>query len=298
MLGILITILLASHLLAMNVAAGGPLLCIWLHRRRAPAWSRQAAVALAWSSLHMLMAGIVIGLVLGGVAWGLGRRDYTETLAVFRSKVLWGIAELGCSLLWGWGYWAWLRYRPPQSALARFMNAGLAVLTATNLLYHFPPLMTLMSQVAGGQLQIAEHVDSAAYRKLVFTAPVMSQALHIWIASLAVTGVYLFRVAQRLEDPHDANQTGARLALAATLAQVGSGVWLLVAIPRDQQSQLLGGDSWSTLLLLASMIGTFFLLQLLAALAFGDKSKDLPGRIALVLAGIVLCMTAVLLRIV
>ena len=280
LLSLLIVVLLASHLLCMNVCSAGPLLCIWLNRKHATAESKQIGKALAWDGYWLLFVGVLFGLGLGTVCWASGDARLVETLPLLHSKVLWGIAEIGCSLVWAWCYWAWLQWRPPQRAIARFLHASLAVLSATNLLYHFPPLMTVMSQAASGEMVVSVPVDSSAYRALIFTPNVMAHSLHIWLASFAVSGVFLFWLARKLADPRGTCVFGARVALVATLAQLGSGSWLLVVTPPQKQSLLLGEDWVATGLLVASVLAAFKLLEKLAALAFGEPEPYLPRRCA------------------
>lgn len=297
LLNLLITIFLSAHLLCMNVCSAGPLLCIWLNRKQATADSKAVGLDLAWHCLWLLAIGIVLGLLLGTTSWAFGDRDLLDALPLFRSKVLWGIAEIGCSFGWLWGYWAWLKWRPPTSTLTRILHASLPILSATNLLYHFPPLMTLLSQAANGDLVISEPLDSAAYRALVFTPHVMAHALHIWLASFAVSGVFLFWLTRNLTAPEPFYLLGSRVALVATLAQIGSGVWLLLATPADKQSQLLGSDLWTTGLLVVSILAAFQLLQQLAAMAFGDTEKKLARHCGWLMIATVTLMTAVLCRV-
>ena len=289
-----LVLLLALHLLCMNVCSAGPLVCVWLNRKASPAVAKQCALKLAWASYWALVFGILAGITLGTLAWYSGDRKLVETLPLFRSKVNWGMAELLCSLAWTLGYWTWLKRRPPIGFAARFAHAGLALLTATNLLYHFPPLMTVMSKVAAGEIEVTSHVNSSAYRALIYTPNVMAHTLHIWIASFAVTGVYIFYLARKLDNPIPVFVTGARISLLATLAQIGSDLWLLVVVPPHKQSLLLGGNLWETGLLLLSMLAAFQLLQLLATLALGDYEDGLPKRIFKMMVVTVVLMSGTL----
>jgi len=289
-----LVLLLAFHLMCMNVCSAGPLICVWLHRKASSPDAKLCALKLARSSYWALVVGILSGLTLGVLTWLSGDHTLVDTLPFFRSKVNWGIAELMCSLVWTLAYWAWMNWRPPVGALARFAHAGLAVLTATNLLYHFPSLMTVLSNVAAGDIEVTSHVDSRAFRTLIYSPNVLAHSLHIWIASFAVSGVYLFFLARKLDAPRPIFVTGARIALAATLAQIGSGFWLIIAIPPHQQSQLLGGNLWATGLLLLSMLAAFQLLQLLATLALGDFEEGLPKRIFKMMVVTVVLMSGTL----
>lgn len=280
----------------MNVCSAGPLLCIWLNRKHATSDSKTVGLGLAWHCYWLLFVGVLLGLLVGVTGWVNGDRELVDVLPLFRSKVLWGIAEIGCSLVWAWGYWAWLKWRPPTGRFARFLHASLAVLSSTNLLYHFPPLMTVMSQVASGDLIVIEPINSADYRALIFTPHIMAHSLHIWLASFAVSGIFLFWLARRLATPWPMIAHGARVALVATLAQIGSGIWLMLVTPANKQSMLLGEDWLATGLLVISMLSAFQMLQQLSALAFGETDEKLPRHCAILMVVTVTLMTGALCR--
>ena len=110
MLATLLVLLTAAHLMSMNIASAGPLLCVWLLWRgksRESDESLRLAKALAMSSLQLLLIGSLLGLAMGYLAWASGDVRLVEVLPRFRSRVIWGIMELLCSLVWTAGYWAW-----------------------------------------------------------------------------------------------------------------------------------------------------------------------------------------------
>ena len=315
----------------MNIAAAGPLLCVWLNRRGASQASHQVGGKLAWNCYWLLCWGVVFGFFTGWVAYAAGDHRLVQTLPFFRSKVLWGMAEVATSLVWTWGYWAWFKWARPARSLARFFHASLAVLTATNLLYHFPLLMTVLRLAANGEIDVHSPVDSAGYRRLAFSEEVLSHSAHVWIASFAVAGVYTMGLAAWSDQEGDSKQTsglwkrvwgyvpvlgaigccrqptqsprwsvvtfGARVGLAATVLQLVSGFWLLLAVPAAQQRLMFGGDALSALLLLGSVLAAFHLLQIFGALSFGETEEKLPRRGVAVMALTVVLMTAVLWRI-
>ena len=126
-----------------------------------------------------------------------------------------------------------------------------------------------MSKVACGEITVTEEVDAATFRGFFYTPNVLAHTLHFWWASIAVSGVFLFWLTRKYNNPQPYVLVGARVALAATALQLPTGLWLLLVTPPQSQSKLVGGDGLTTGLFVASLIGTFYLLQNLATLALG-----------------------------
>ncbi|HEX5102871.1 MAG TPA: hypothetical protein VFV87_03620, partial [Pirellulaceae bacterium] len=64
MLDLATTIVLIAHLLCVNVAAGAPILCVWLEWR-GDRLARKAAAYLGGMGLVTLIAGGLLGLAVG-----------------------------------------------------------------------------------------------------------------------------------------------------------------------------------------------------------------------------------------
>lgn len=278
----------------MNVCSGGPLLCVWLGRKRASRESNHLAQRLAVWSIWWLLLGILFGLAVGILTFSLGDRALWEVLPSFRRKIMWGIVELCCSLGWMGAYVLWCRWSPPQGAVARMLHASLPLLSAANLLYHFPPLLTVMAKVAAGELEVVGDVDAQTFRGLMYQPNVLAHTLHFAWASIAVSGVFLFRLASQLESPQTFYRLGARWGLAATAMQLPTGLWLMMTTPPALQSRLVGGDIVVTGLFLVSMICAFYLLQTLAAISFGEDDLKLPSRSEWLMVATVFLMTGTL----
>jgi len=205
-------------------------------------------------------------------------------------------------------------------------------LTGTNLLYHFPFLFEIISRVRSGATQPTGIVDASVFRSLMMEDAVLPQAVHFGLASFAVVGIALFGhalqaarlvvednptapdAAEPAEAATDAGQAtdlvsdlapdarriaawGARLALAATLCQIPTGLWLVMKLAPDAQQRVLGSDPLATGLLGVSILLTLGLLHHLAALAFGSPRRNSMILAMGLTAAIVTLMTAVLQRI-
>lgn len=290
-------VLLTVHLLCMNVASAAPLLCIWLlvrGRRQSCEKTIHLVKSLALWSIGLLLLGIVLGLTLGAAAVVHGDRRLLETIPFFQKKIMWGVLELCCSVVWLLGYWGWLQWRPPKNKIATWTHACLAVLSATNLLYHFPGLLTVMSKVAHGEFNVTEPLDPASFRKLMFSADVVAHAVHFTLASLAVSGLFLSWLVRKDAERLVFDRTGARLSVAATALQLPVGLWLLAVTAPAPQNRLLGGELLTTSFFVASMLSAFYLLQNLAVLAFGDEDSRLATRCRWLMFLTVLMMSATL----
>lgn len=282
----------------MNVGSAGPLVCMGLDALsgRKGIGIDRGGQWLAWKSVQLACLGAVFGLLMGWLRWD---PEYAAVLRRFASRITWGIAEFVFSVALLAAYAAWLTARPQANFAGRCGRSFLALLAATNLLYHFPPLFTLIANGVAGRNQPAI-VDSPAFRKLIATSEVLSLTAHFALASVAVAGVMLlvFGWRQSVVHPDDSRTVtcGGRIALTATLAQIPVGFWLLLSVPSHAQRQLLGGDPIVSAFFVASMVAVFSLLHHLAAVSFGDTSRPALRRAVITLLLVVIGMTAVLQR--
>jgi hypothetical protein len=308
------TVVLALHLLCMNVATAGPVLAVWLDRKSAQADrpAQSAVQFLAWASCAAMLAGGALGVLLGWIHWNDG---YRSLLAQFSARITWGIVEFLFSAALLAVYAAWVAARPAAGAAVWIARTLVVLLATTNLLYHFPPLFAMLASASAGQTPIHGAVNSAAFRRLLFEGDVVALTVHFTIASFAVAGMALAaRDADRVEPAADDRpggpraerasyldepripRWGARVALAATLAQIPAGLWLLVQLPASGQRRLMGGDALSAALFTFALLVTFWLMHLLAAISFGDTSRTSVRRAALAMIAVVVLMSATLQR--
>jgi hypothetical protein len=295
---LLFVLVLAAHLLCMNVASAGPLLCIGLDARaaRGDRGAESAARWLSATSVWLAVVGAVLGLVQGWLRWDA---EYASVLRQFSARVHWGAAEFVFSLLLMVAYAVWLARVPRGSSLVRWLRSLLVLLAATNLLYHFPTLFALIAQASTGRIDPGP-VDSATFRRLIMQGDVLALTTHFALASLAVSGVALigFSLGRRVSESEGQSIGifGGRVALAATVVQLPVGLWLLMNVPPRSQQLLMGGDLIGSILLGASILATLGLLHPLAAIAFGDFNRRNGVRAMLFLAMVVLAMCGVLQR--
>ena len=307
---VLKSLLLAAHLLVMNIAAAGPLAAVVIQFCGTGQHDdlRRLGRKIAASSLACLFIGLVIGLLSGVVMWQTGEDRFFQALARFPSKIFFGVWELAFYVLCMGIYIAWW-FRPPKSLVPNLLFALVGLAAASNMLLQFHALMTAIAHIAATE-PIGEDIGPGAFRELIFTPHLMSRWLHIWMASFATTGLfvswYALRVASNeLGEQEDDNTAGdplqsavacgGRVALAATLLQIPLGMWLLLNSPQAEQSRLMGGDWLATGLFLASLIAAIALMHQLAAIALGsgDSRNIKIASVTLVLT--ILFMSATLL---
>ena len=298
-MGIASSVLLALHLVCMNVVAAGPLVAAWLDRKASygDKESQSAIRRLMALCCVLIPVGAVLGLGMGWLYWS---DAYHEIVSRFGYRIRWGIIEFAFSAALIVLYTGWIWVRPRAGTGAWSVRTLLAVATSTNLLYHFPPLFSLMASAAAGDLSLEQDVDSATFRRLLMHGEVLALSTHFAIASFAVTGVALALLASGRWNALATNARiavwGARMALVSTLCQLPAGIWLLMRIPASEQRRLLGGDIVAATLFVSALMGTFWLLHQLAAVAFGDTSRGTIRRATMALFLVVLLMTGTLQR--
>jgi hypothetical protein len=293
---LLTTIVLIAHLLCVNVAAGGPIVCVWLEWR-GDGVARKAARYLGHLALCTLLAGGLLGIVVGWLKWtpeygGL----WTGPLAY---KLHWGGAELAFSLGLAIAYWVLVRGRGGHTPWSRVGRGAIALVNGTNLLYHFPTLFIVAGKLHEAGQTSGSSLRGAAFRQLAGAGETPALAMHVALASVAMAGIMLLGLALRWlrhdEEPADAAQVatwGGRWALVASLLQLPVGLWTLAVLPAGDQSLLMGSDGLATVLFFASMLSALWLLRELASVALGETTRPVMMRAMSAMLIVVALMTA------
>jgi hypothetical protein len=282
----------------MNVATASPLVCLWLKRREVRQDDAEAGRVghfLAWQSVTSLLVGTGLGLLAAGILWLDGDRRFFDALAIVPRRRLWfGVAELVFFLaLMSWYAGVWRRVRRPTLG-----HPALAILAATDLVYHFPPLFAVLAVLQGRATQPAEELSYSAFLELMYAPETLARVLHFLLASVAVTGVAMLVHVVRQNRPGRVpfGERGiawsGRLALVPSLLQLLAGVYLLLVLPVRQQQRIMGGDWLTTGSFAISGIATLALLHSLSSLALGETSRrDIVRSLGLT-ALVILTMTA------
>lgn len=296
MLEILLVFVLSFHLLAANLAGAAPLVCVWLDAR---AVRRHDPLAgeLGRYLLRQSLVWLTVAMALGGVtlffvwltAW---EPFYATARRLPTSRFKWAVPELAVYYICVALYLRWWPTGDGASGGRPIARRTMGVLAATNLLYHFPLLFTVIGVYA---TRPAAPDETLVFRHAMLDPEVLSQFLHHVLASFAVVGVAIMGFALRLgragkasDDIQRAATWGGWLALVPTLLQLFVGLYVLLELPQHSRDGLLGGDTVGTMLFGVSLVGAIMLMHRLASVAFGEtERRNLIGAMALLVLVVV-----------
>jgi hypothetical protein len=294
-----VIMLLSAHLLCVNVASGGPIVAAWLDSRgtrHADDAAAKAAVALARWSLSGLLLGAALGLVVGWTRWDSDYRSlWTGPLSY---KLHWAAVEAVFSLVLMIGWWLWLPGKAGGSRWAMSARCLIALLAATNLLYHFPILFAVASHLLEADQTTGSRIGGAEFRRLMVAGEAPALAIHVVLASLAVSGVVLSGLALRWQrEGQEAEAAklarwGGRWALVPSLLQLPVGLWTLLMLPAAAQSQIMGETTLGALLLVGSLAAALWLINDLVQISMGESNRGVLVRAMTAMLVTVTLMTA------
>jgi hypothetical protein len=289
---LVITLLLAAHLLAMNVASAGPLIGVWLMGRRRA--EEDGGLLLGRRVMGLSLTALVVGSLIGGVLILAPNPSLRAALARFPEDAYWyaGLELLfsaGCIGALMVGDWA------PRFRRLAF---GVALLSASNLLYHFPPLMAVIGELtANPRWATQERIDRDALLSLWVRPEILSLWLHFTLASFAVAAVAALRPWGRTtsEDarPIDPGvvQRLSVWALGATVLQIPVGLWLLTSTAAEARESMMGSNLLASACFAGGVLAALWLLQTLLTMALGDHGGVRRAGVLLVLVTVLMSAT-------
>jgi hypothetical protein len=297
---LVLIILVAAHLLAVNLAGAGPLLAAWIDWRGARHDEPHVATAAARTLMWWSIAAAVVGMSLGGVAlaifvyspphtheryWRSAELEITETRWWFLGAeiVFYFVCTIAAAVIWR------------RADRLVWVRRILAIAAGTNLLYHFPALFTILAIMFERRDHRGWPLDRELYWHFLLQAETIARVLHVWLASLAVAGLSLCWIGAR-SAPADSMASprvsvkGAWVSLGATLLQIPVGVWLLTVLPEGRTQRILS----SAPIFWPAIFVALVLMHQLAMLSIGDLSRRRLSTATLLLIVVVLLMTATL----
>jgi hypothetical protein len=275
------SLLLGLHLVCVNLAAAGPLFCIVV-QWRSVSLADEALVRigkqLLAASLIAFAIGALTGFVNGVLWWKEAPERLVGAMDRLASKIYFGWWELAFYVLCLAIYAAWWKLKPPRSVQARIV------------------------QIAANA-PLGDAITSSEFRQLMFSPTIFARCVHVWLASLAVSGIALALLAVRARRGSDTASpaierclsTGARTALLATMLQALVGAWVLFTSPAIEQARLMGGSLPAMLLLIVSIAAALWLMHLLGSIAVGPASQKQIVTAAAVMAFIIFAMSATMI---
>ena len=301
---------LAVHLLLVDLAMAGPLVAVglqWRARHKGDAAAGPLARRLAGWSMAAAAVGIGLGLAALALTPHVESEAYRQALAKIPASRWWFVGgELAFYFVCMAAYvgpWQWFQRRPRWHAL-------LAILAGTDLMYHFPPLFSVISTLSMRPNDWHEPLNHALYWKLLLEGQTLTMVLHHWLAGISVAAMAAVvlnmanasKISPAVASP-DApapgvatSKSAARIALVATLLQLPVGIGVLLSLPTALENPLLGDDWISTVLFGLSVVLALGLLHHLAMIALGEVRRGAILRTAAIMAATILLMTATLQR--
>jgi hypothetical protein len=295
-LEVVLVVLLAMHLLLVDIAMAGPLVCVWLEwreTRHADELAGRAGLSLAGIASAALAVGIVTGGLLLAIRWWLDDHTYFSAVAAIPRDRLWfALGELlfyfGCMAAYRALWQRWRRWR--------LAHRLLAIAAASNLLLHFPALFAIVTVLTTRADRLGVSLDRSGYQRMLLDPEVLSRVAHVWLAAFAVSGATLMYLGLRIDraGQHDPSRNrlikaGALVALVPTLLQIPSGLWLALEMPEPARDPLLGGDWVATGLFATSFLLTLQLMHSLAGIAMGNcEPRQIRNSIAIMVLVVLL----------
>ena len=267
---LLLALLATLHLALVGLGAVGPLVIAGFRlvgQFRAnddvDAWLYRVG---KWSTAAVVL-GAGIGLAAGAIRAGVSD-TYVDMLQRFGARaysmlVAEWVFTMVCYCAWLW-LWDRCRQTPWRHAL-------LALVGATNLLYHFPPMMIAQNMLTSHPELIAEsQITRSALLPLLWTPYVVAKTLHVWGAGTIVASVCLLFVISnsiKREVEQSYVRWSASVGLAGTGAQLLTGIAVLLLLTGDQAQQLTGASIVATAIFLIGVLLTFHVMLHMARLA-------------------------------
>jgi hypothetical protein len=297
-IAVVLSLLLAAHLLCVNVAAGGPLVAAWLDWRgvRGDAAAGRAARWLGGWSIATFLAGAALGATVGWLKWDA---DYQSLwLGPLSFKLHWAAIEAIFSLVLMVAWWLWLPGREGGRSAPAVMRGAMAILASTNLLYHFPILFSVAARLDDAGHTAGPRIGGAEFRQLMIVGETPAMAVHVTLASVAVAAIMLLGLSlrwRRTGDELDAYKVaiwGGRWALGASALQLPVGLWTLLALPAAAQARIMGNSAVGMLLFAGSLAAALWLIRELVGVALGDGTRPALVRCMTLMLVTVVLMTA------
>jgi hypothetical protein len=267
---VVIDLLLAGHLFAMNMASAGPLVALCVAWRRDADDVRRAA---ARRVARLALMGLAIGAALGGAMLLAPSEGMRAALGRFPASAYWfGLAELLFTAACMLGLMRAIARQWPRWTIGLLTAASVL-----NLLYHFPPWMAVIGELAADrQWASAEVIDRRALLSLWTRPEILSVWAHFVLASLAVAPVAaLWACGESLGGRGgDLSEGIVRAlggwALAATVLQLPVGLWMLAARGAAAREAILGGALGPTFVFGGAVLAVLGLMQALLGIVMGE----------------------------
>jgi hypothetical protein len=268
---ICLSLVVTLHLAAVYLSMTGPLVCLWLQWRA----SRDELASRFDRDLLRTASGMLIAAaLLGGIAIVLIARLFPDAyLAAARTlperRYWYAAIELVFSLVC---FFLASTIAPrARDSRARFWTGWLATLLgSTNLIYHFPTLFVMLGVLC---LRPKAWDQQIKFTTLLADGEILARLLHHFLAAVLLTGTWIAWQGMRRGGESRPVAWGGRMAVVAVILQFLSGLWLVSVMPPDSRELLLGADPLAAGLFALSLLGAFFVVPRLGAMALGHAER-------------------------
>ncbi|MGY8767582.1 MAG: hypothetical protein ACKVH8_03985 [Pirellulales bacterium] len=287
----------------MNLASAGPLVALWLDRRDAKQLddiSGKLGKKLLWWSFAAFLVGMTLGVIQGLILnFQADWKFFRVVERVWETKIFFGFWELAFYAVCLFGYIAWWQWGKRQSTWAIVTTRLLAILAATNLLYHFPMLFSIIRMIANSGDPSTETIYAAEFRTHMAEGGVGWLSIHFTLASIAVTGLFVSLLCLRSQEQNESSETligrGGFISLIASVTQIPVGLAFLLSISPAEQSALMGGNIFASITFFVALLSALWLMHLTSSVAFFERDKKQVYKTCGALVFTVLTMTMSLL---
>jgi len=183
----------------------------------------------------------------------------------------------------------WNRWRQKP-----WRHGFLALLGATNLLYHFPLLMISQNLLVDQPSLVAETTVTRSLLVHLFHTPlVLAKASHIWAMSFVVAscGLLLAESLSRPSPPAQPHRAAGIAGVVGLVVQFVTGVAVLACLPAARTQWITGGSPLATALLLTGVLLGIHLLLSFAKLALRPTDPAKVGVVATEVVSVMLLMS-------
>ncbi len=231
----LLVLTLALHLLLVNLVLGGTSLLLWgrlfggsFGLRLSRSLSRVLPISLSWA-IVLGVAPLLFIQVIYDPFW-----YFSNVLSAWWALIFLGLIALAFSL----SYVYYLRGGYEGAGNPLWPLLSLAALLVTAGIIHALSLQAIHPEKWSAWIFGDGQSYRVGARLLAFELP---RFLHFFLASLAITGIFLMLYARYFDTRPDYEPTylswvgriGARTALIFSLLQAAAGLWWLLSLPAD-----------------------------------------------------------------
>lgn len=288
----LLVLVFSLHLVCMNLAAGGLLVAsgVELIAGRDAERAAKLSAKLASHAILGLVAGAALGALMLLYFWSANYQDIF--LRRLGTRPWFSLVQVAFSLVLHGIMWRWTK--ASIAGKGRYWRAALAVVSSTNLIYHFPTLFAIVAEIAGTSTPESPVIERRQFYAFLGSGPILSHAAHFFFAALATSGIVGAIFVRDEAAPGLLRRFCTGVALISTVLQIPVGIMVYMTLPAAAQRGLIGDNLPLSVAFLASLAAALWLMQSLMSQMATDAPKNRSIWSGAVLVLTILLMSGVL----